>query len=326
MHGPIFLRRKRLLQALAVLSRHLNRFTRTGILALAACGVAIVGYLDYVTGYEISMSIFYLVPVAVAAWYAGRWGGVALGVICCVSWYIADFAAGQLYSHSAIAVWNVFVRLGFFLIISLLVTALRAAYLHQSQLARTDGLTELYSRRAFEDRLEHDLALARRRKSAVTLAYVDLDNFKAVNDTYGHTEGDRVLQATGRALKNSVRQADTAARLGGDEFALILPDTDGHGAKEVIANLTREFQNAFAAGKLQVTCSIGVVTFLDPGLSLAKAVAAADEVMYQAKRGGKGAAVFSVLGRGRPNTCYSRRNVDCHPRGAQLSRWNCGTP
>jgi diguanylate cyclase (GGDEF)-like protein len=284
------------MRAFAGLHRYLDRFTRAGILALAGCGVGIVAYVDYVTGYEVSMSVFYLGPVAVAAWYAGRWPGVAIGAICCVSWYITDFATGHQYSHPAIMVWDSLVRFGFFLVTGLLLTALRASYLRQRGLAQTDGLTELYSRRAFEDRLEHDLALAQRRKSAITLAYLDLDNFKALNDAHGHTEGDRVLQATGRVLKDLVRHADTAARLGGDEFALILPDTDGHGAQQAIANIALELKKAFTAGKFDVTCSIGVVTFLDPLLSVANAVAAADEGMYEAKRKSKGGIAFIVLG------------------------------
>lgn len=284
------------MRVLAALERRLDRFTHARILGLAACGAVLVGGVDYFTGYEVSIALFYLGPVAVAAWYAGRWPGVAIAVISCVSWYIAEIATGHQYSHPAIPVWNALVRFGFFLITSLLLTRLRDSLLNQRHLAQTDGLTELYSRRAFEERLEHDLALAQRHKSSVTLVYVDLDSFKAVNDTYGHAEGDRVLRTTGRVLKDSVRQADTAARLGGDEFALILPDTDRLGAQQVIAKLTRGLQEASTACKVQVTCSIGVATFLDRDLSVAKAVAAADAIMYEVKRKGKGGVAFSVLG------------------------------
>jgi diguanylate cyclase (GGDEF)-like protein len=274
------------------LDRYLDRLNRAGIGALATCGVGIVGYVDYRTGFEISVSVFYLGPVALAGRYAGRWTGAAIGLMSAVSWCVTDYAAGAPSLHPAIEIWNGLVRFGFFLAVSLLVTALRESYQHVTHLARTDSLTELYGRRAFEDRLEHDLALARRRNSAVTLVYLDLDNFKAVNDTYGHAEGDRVLRETSRVLISAVRQADTVARLGGDEFAVILPDTDGHGAREVIANLTREFQKEFA----KVTCSIGVISFLDSSLSVPAAIEAADNVMYEAKRKGKGTVVFSVQG------------------------------
>ncbi|HTS55350.1 MAG TPA: GGDEF domain-containing protein [Burkholderiales bacterium] len=285
------------MRAFAGLHRYLAGLTRARILAVAGCGVSIVGYVDYLTGYEVSVSIFYLGPVAVAAWYAGRWPGIAVAAICCVSWSITDFATGLEYSHPAIMFWDSIVRFGFFLATGLLLTALRASYVHQRHLAQTDALTKLYSRRAFHDRLEHDLALAQRYNSAITLAYLDLDNFKTLNDTHGHAEGDRVLQVTGRVLKNSVRNADTAARLGGDEFAVILPNTDSHGAQRVMANLTLELETAFTTSKFQVTCSIGVVTFLDPLMSVASAVAAADKRMYEAKCKSKGSVAFIVLGR-----------------------------
>ena len=278
------------------LSLHLDRLTHAQILALAVCGVLIVGGVDYLTGYEVSMSLFYLGPVAVAAWYAGRWTGFAIAALSCVSWYIADSAAGNQYSHPAIAIWNAIVRFGFFLITSLLLTALRKSLHAQQYLARTDGLTGLYGRREFEDRLKHDLALAQRRKCVLTLAYVDLDDFKTVNDKHGHAGGDRVLRAIGRALGGSVREADTAARIGGDEFALILPDTDGHPAQQAISKLTRVLHEALEAIGWGVTCSIGVVTFVDSPSSPEHAVAVADELMYQVKRKGKDAVAFRVLG------------------------------
>jgi diguanylate cyclase (GGDEF)-like protein len=281
---------------LRTLDLHLDRLTRAQILALAVCGVLIVGGADYLTGYEVSMSLFYLGPVAVAAWYAGRWTGVAIAALSCVSWYIADLAAGNQYSHPAIPVWNAIVRFGYLLVTGLLLTALRKSLHAQQYLARTDGLTALYGRRAFEDRLKHDLELARRRKSALTLAYVDLDDFKAVNDTHGHAGGDRVLRAIGGALGGSVREADTAARIGGDEFALILPDTDGYAAQQAISKLTRRLHEALEAISWGITCSIGVVTFLDSPTSPEHAVAVADELMYQVKRKGKGGVAFSVLG------------------------------
>ena len=283
-----------LTRALTNLDRLLGGLPRGGVAALAACGVAIVGVVDFFTGYEVSVSLFYLGPVALAAWYAGRQTGVATAAASCLSWYVADFAAGNVYSHPAIAVWNVLVRLGFFLVTSLLLTALRDSYISQRHLARTDGLTGLYGRRAFLVRLEHDLALAKRRGSPVTLAYLDLDDFKAVNDTRGHLAGDRVLETTGRVLRNSLRQADTAARLGGDEFALVLPDTDSRGAQQVIANVARDLHTAYAAEDLLVTCSIGVVTFAESSFSVEKALAAADMFMYDVKRRGKGAVAFSM--------------------------------
>ncbi len=281
---------------LSTLNHRVDKLARAGILVLAALGAAIVGGIDYFTGYEISMSLFYLGPVALAAWYAGRWPAFAIAVLSCVVWYIADLTSGNQYSHPAIPVWNALVRFGFLSITGSLITSLRENLRTQQYLARTDSLTGLYGRRAFEDRLDHDLAMAQRHKTVLTLAYLDLDDFKTLNDTRGHAEGDRVLRVMGRVLKGSVRDTDTAARLGGDEFALVLPDTDSEGAQQVIAKLKRGLDEALEEGARGVACSIGVVTFLGSVRSSQEAVASADDLMYQVKHKGKGAVAFIVLG------------------------------
>lgn len=255
--------------------------------------VAIVASLDYISGYELSFSLFYIGPVAFATMYAGRRAGVSIAVISCVAWYFAEILGGAQYSHPLIPVWNATVRLGFFLITCLLLSALRTSLLRERQLARTDSLTGVYARRAFEDRLRHDLALAQRRRSAISLAYLDLDDFKAVNDAHGHAEGDQALQTVGRILRTAVREADTAARLGGDEFAVLLPDTDFRGAEQVMTTLKRDLGKALAAW--QITCSIGVTTFVAPAVSATAAVAAADALMYEVKRQGKNAVAYRVI-------------------------------
>ena len=178
--------------------QRLDRFAPPTILVLAGVGVLIVEGVDFVTGYEVSLSLLYLGPIAIAAWYAGRWPGFIVAALSCVGWFVADQAAGSEYSNAAIPVWNALVRLGFFVITAHLLTALRDSLRGHQRLARTDGLTGLYRRRVFEERFEHDLALARRHETPLTLAYLDLDDFKAVNDTYGHAGGDRVLMDLGR--------------------------------------------------------------------------------------------------------------------------------
>jgi len=280
--------------------RRLDRLAGGQLLTLAACGVLIVGGVDYLTGYDVSMSVFYLAPVALAAWYGGRPAGFLIAALSCASWFVADLAAGHRYASPLIPVWNALVRLTFFVINAMLLTALRQSLRDQQLLARTDALTGLYSRRVFEERLVHDLALADRRNGVLTLAYVDIDDFGRVNETYGHTGGDRVLQLIGRVFRESLREADTAARLGGDEFALVLPDADSDGARQTVAKLEQELRKAFAAGHLEVTCSIGVVTLLDPTISAERAIAAADEAMYQVKQAGKGAVRFGVVGPASP--------------------------
>ena len=279
------------------IDRYLDGLSPATILAFTFCGVLLVGTADYVTGYEIGMSLFYAGPIGVAAWYAGRNAGLAIAILSCASWYIVDLASGHQYSNAAIPVWNALIRFGFFYITASLLTSLRRSLRAQQHLARTDELTGLYSRRDFENRLKHDLAMTQRRQTALTLAYVDVDDFKAVNDTRGHCSGDQVLRAIGQVLKNSVSEVETAARVGGDEFALILPDTDDRSAREAISKLTSDVRDALSAIDSAITCSIGVVTLLDPDTSPLDAVASADRLMYEAKSNGKGGVAYGVRGR-----------------------------
>jgi diguanylate cyclase (GGDEF)-like protein len=268
--------------------------TRAGVIALAISSLAVVGLLDYVTGYQISFAVFYLVPVGVAAWYCGAWSGSALALGSSFAWYAAERAAGYPYDHPAIPLWNAFVRLCFFLIIAALLSALRGRLRVERQLAKTDALTGVLNLRAFEERLEHDLDFAARTRSPITLAYIDIDDFKRVNDAHGHSEGDRLLRAVATTLRSQLRRADSVARLGGDEFALILPGTDLAGANAVMSEIGEKLGGLPGSGPGSVTCSIGAVVFRDRPPSADDAVAAADRLMYTVKYGGKNAALVEV--------------------------------
>jgi len=279
---------------LATLDRLLARRSPWQILAISSCGVVVIGTVDYLTGYEVSISILYLVPVAAASWYAGRRASVSIAVLGCMSWFAADVGAGHPYEHLAVPIWNALVRFGFFLVNGLLMVSLRESLFRQRELARRDALTDVFGRRAFEERLEHDLDLARRNGNPLTVAFVDLDDFKTLNDTRGHVVGDLALRVTARVLQDATRRTDTVARLGGDEFALVLPDTARQGAEEVIEKLRCDLREALGPVAAGLTCSIGVITFEDGAPQLEEVIRAADALMYQAKRDGKDAVAFKV--------------------------------
>jgi diguanylate cyclase (GGDEF)-like protein len=280
---------------LAAANRTLARLSRTQIIIATSSVVGCIGFLDYVTGYEVSISEFYLAPVAITAWYAGRRASVGVAVLSCITWFIADTSAGLQYEHLSTLLWNTFIRLGFFIVNGLLVGALRDSRSHHRKLARTDHLTGAFGRRAFEERLEHDLDLARRNGGSLTLAFVDLDNFKAINDAHGHSVGDQALCATVLVLQGATRRSDTVARLGGDEFAFVLPDTDRRAAEEMVARLRCDLRQALQSVAPELTCSMGVMTFEDAPPDAKEALRAADSLMYDAKRQGKDAVAFGVV-------------------------------
>lgn len=252
-------------------------------IGFAALITAVLAVLDYVTGSEISFSIFYLVPVVFVTWYVSRGVGVAFAIVSAALWGVIDVAAGEHYSSAAIPAWNAVVRLGFFLITLILAGEVHKAHEREALLARQDSLTGLANGREFDAHL--------RRERPFALAYVDLDLFKSVNDTLGHPAGDEVLHAVAGALESAVRTVDVVARLGGDEFGLLFPETGGREAEATMGRV-REALRVALAGEPGIPAGVGatagVLVFRRPPPSSAEAMRLVDELMYEGKRGGKG--------------------------------------
>jgi diguanylate cyclase (GGDEF)-like protein/PAS domain S-box-containing protein len=163
---------------------------------------------------------------------------------------------------------------------------------NEKSLSRSDHLTHLANRRAFEESLEMECKRSRRYKRPITLVYMDLDDFKKVNDGRGHQTGDQVLAAVAEALRSSLRATDTVARLGGDEFAILLPETDAQVAPVIMKKLNAVLQNLVQRSRWPIGFSFGVISFPAPLDSPEAMLELADKLMYQAKRSGKGATLF----------------------------------
>jgi diguanylate cyclase (GGDEF)-like protein len=179
------------------------------------------------------------------------------------------------------------------------VVALENARLHRivERQALVDSLTGLANRRSLEETLRVELARAARHGESVTIVLADLDDFKRVNDTYGHQAGDEVLKAFAATLRATVRESDVAGRWGGEEFALVLTSTDSVGAAR-LAERARERieqrQVAMPNGDLvTVTASFGVASFPEAAFELGEVLAAADSALYAAKRDGKNRVVVT---------------------------------
>jgi diguanylate cyclase (GGDEF)-like protein len=163
---------------------------------------------------------------------------------------------------------------------------------NEKSLSRSDHLTHLANRRAFEESLEMECKRSRRYNRPITLVYMDLDDFKKVNDGRGHQTGDQVLAAVAEALRSSLRATDTVARLGGDEFAILLPETDAQVAPVIMKKLNAVLQGLVQRTRWPVGFSFGVISFPAPLDSPEAMLELADKLMYQAKRSGKGATLF----------------------------------
>jgi diguanylate cyclase (GGDEF)-like protein len=183
-----------------------------------------------------------------------------------------------------------------FATVGYLIATLRAGLLRERGLSRTDPLTGLLNGRAFHEEAALVLALCRRKGRPVTLAYLDLDNFKVVNDTLGHQAGDDLLRKVALLLRASTRPSDLCTRLGGDEFAVLLSDADSREAQVALERFRSVLSETTALDRCPVTVSIGAVTFLTVPESLETMLSEADSRMYVAKGEGRNRLRLEVLG------------------------------
>lgn len=254
--------------------------------------ILLAGALDYVTGPEFSVSLFYLVPVAMVAWYASGKTGLVISVVATLVWISTDSQADVIYTHPIVIFWNSIMRFGFFAVVTVLLAELRKALLSLQNAARFDYLTGAVNVRYFYELAQMEIARAQRYKHPTTLVYIDLDNFKAINDQLGHSTGDLVLQAVASKMRRHIRKVDTIARLGGDEFALLMPETGEPQAREALARLWDGLTGEMAANQWPVTFSMGVVTFKHTAASVDEMVSLADERMYAIKTTSKNSICY----------------------------------
>lgn len=257
--------------------------------------VGAIGYFDYVTGYELSFSAFYLIPVSLASWYCGKRLGLIISVVAAIIWLVADYTSGSKYSQVWIYFWNGTVRLIFFSVTSYLLSSLKQHIDYEARLARIDTLTGLKNARAFMEEANLLFNLAARHHDAIVLAYLDLDNFKTVNDMMGHAEGDRVLQTVGHTLSSAGRSTDIIGRLGGDEFAIILSNTDLSGAWVYFDRLHGLLLQTMRSRGWSVGFSIGVAVFPVAPANENEAIKYADDLMYQVKNAHKNRVIYEVI-------------------------------
>jgi len=255
--------------------------------------IVVIGLCDYLTGYELSLSIFYLVPVSLLAWTTGTWPSLAGALLSACVWVSADVMAGQPFTSPFYVVWHGVTRTGILGVSALLFSALRRSIDHERALARIDHLTGAANTRSFEETLRTEIDRSRRYKRPFTLAYIDLDNFKSINDSLGHTTGDLLLQTVVRVIRSHARSTDVVARLGGDEFAILLPEAD-EGASRMAITKTRE-SLILEMGRQgwPVTVSIGALTCSDPQVGAEELLKRVDDLMYAAKIKGKNSITFS---------------------------------
>jgi diguanylate cyclase (GGDEF)-like protein len=256
-------------------------------LVLSLIFLAIIGAVDIVTGFELSSSFFYLLPVTVAVIMCGRNIAFMVSFLCAVVWLAADMYSGAHYSRAFIPYWNAMTRMGYYVVHTFLLSLMLTLLKEQRQLAVKDHMTGVYNGRMFEEILGLEIKNSERTGRPLTLCYMDIDNFKIINDTFGHSEGDKVLKTFCRIAGDNIRSNDVLARVGGDEFVILFRETSLSEGKAIMARVTESLSSLTESLKCSPQLSAGLVNYIVPPRSANAIMAEADKLMYEAKEQGK---------------------------------------
>lgn len=257
--------------------------------------IALTGVLDYLTGVEYRLFPLYLLPICLVGWRLGYPSTIAAAWLSAATWAVANYLGGMTYSSHAVWVVNTITQGVSFNIVGVLVVVSRQALALAETRSRTDTLTGLLRTWAFSAEATRVIALCERHRRPLTVAYLDLDHFKQVNDRYGHARGDQVLATVASTLLEAGRDTDLVARLGGDEFALLLPETDLAGAAIVLERVRANVIKALVGETVRVTVSIGAVTSRSSHQPIEDLLQRADKHLYEAKEKGKDRVVLASL-------------------------------
>lgn len=258
-------------------------------------GLRLVGYIALTlavywandsTPSSLRLGILYIVPVLLVTWREGlRWGLVFLALTV----GLREVVAWEQMPADTPILWRAANAVTYVVVVGIAMAGLQKLRRIQDQLARLathDLLTGVLNARAFTEQLGHELDRKRRYARPLSVLYLDLDDFKVINDSHGHQTGDAVLRLVADAIRSSVRQADAVGRMGGDEFAVLMPETDARLADAAAQRLATGLRSVFR-GTPTVTASIGVVSCTATDATTDDLLRRADQAMYEAKRAGK---------------------------------------
>ncbi len=274
---------------------------RGNLLFWVIVGIAFVGslglvnYLTYsLMGSQILFPFFYLIPIVLVTWSVNQGLGLVISVSSALAWLIAKSATDGSHGVPAIYFWNTIIQIGFFVLVTHLVAELQKSRREELLAAHTDFVTGAVNARYFNELLKMEVERIRRYPHPITVVYIDIDDFKQVNDLYGHKIGDEVLRCVASELKSRLRNTDVVGRIGGDEFAILLPSTYQTEAQIVIPKVHTHLMEAMKQKNWPVTLSMGAVTYIYPPYSVEQLIDTADKLMYEVKNSTKNGIRFDT--------------------------------
>jgi diguanylate cyclase (GGDEF)-like protein len=265
-------------------------------LAAAILIIPVIGWLDYVSGIDIRIYPLYFIPLAFGSWNRHTIISLMLSVYAAAVWFLSNYFSGMHYVSIWIWVVNITSQLVTFVFVSLAVAYIGRRFEHESLLAHTDSLTGLLNSRAFYEKMSFELKRSQRYQRLIAVAYLDLDNFKEINDRLGHRAGDKILQRVARILRESLRFSDIIGRVGGDEFMLVLPEISRGSVEKTLERLRVKIKTAISVNhKLHLSISAGVIVCTPNKETVEKLISISDDLMYEVKRAGKDGIIIKEM-------------------------------
>ena len=230
----------------------------------------------------LNLDIFYSLPISVASWYGSKKTGILFSLIAATATTICHLIQDQIgLMNTFLHLFSSFVC---FSTLATLITNFRNVHRAETIKADTDSLTNIQNSRGFYVELANELVRSTRHNHVFSLAYIDIDNFKLINDQMGHNIGDQLLIVVANCLQESLRSIDVVARIGGDEFSCLLPETDEAEAKEAFSKVSCKLEQLMAQQKWPVSFSVGLVTFKEQPSDIKEVIKIADDLMYSVKK------------------------------------------
>jgi diguanylate cyclase (GGDEF)-like protein len=269
---------------------YLERQSTARILGIGLFSTIVIGTLDILSGDTFSLALFYLIPIGFFAWFLSLNIALMNTLACTIVWSASNQVMGI-----APLISNIVTNLGFYTIFSIMIHYSRIMYEHEKVLSRTDHLTGLLNNRSFYEVAQNYLCIMKRRKSPFSIAFIDLDNFKEINDQYGHDAGDEALKDFAESIVSTLRVTDKAARFGGDEFVVMFPDTDSASIDIIMKKINERVKARMSAYNYNLSFSAGVICCSESVHTIDELVKMADKLMYDVKSNGKNSFVYRQM-------------------------------
>ena len=287
------LKKNRMIDVLKIIEHYRNK-NRLIIFAINIITVFILGFIDFYNGHEIIFSIFYLIIISLSVIFTNITLSIIISLLAAFVGLSVDLSYSQQYTSVIYPIINNTFRLFYYIVHTVLLSKLLYLYQKSRELSLIDPLTKINNSRSFQIQFQHEIDKSNRTKLPLSLVYFDIDNFKFINDNYGHSTGDILLQKITSRILKIIRPMDVFARLGGDEFALLLPETDIENAKPAVKRIQSEVLNIAINNKWPITLSIGVVIFKENTLMIDEMIKIADELMYLVKKESKNNIKYKI--------------------------------